>query len=482
MKTIVLFAFLAFSLNGFAQTKPVLNHFQTHAVKVLPDLPGVNHEPAGKSPGILTARDLAKELRNRSGGDVSLNDSIYQWHWDVNTNDWQLNSKVTDIYYNADNYPTNYTYQDWTGASWENSSQTNLVYDASNYLTADIEKEWTGTAWKNSDQVLYTYDANHNQTSEVYQVWSGTAWVNEEQVIYTYNADGNVLTELDQEWNGTGWDNIQLITYTYDANKNQINYLNQSFNDIDLTWVNESQIIYGYDGNDKLSTYTYQTWDGVYWNNLSLVTYTYAGNNLSTILSQYWNTIDWANSSLSTYTYNASNSLTYVFTQSWNVTNWDNAARTYYTYNADNLNVKTLSENWNGTTWLRTSLSFFTYDENHFVQSSSNRYYYFDPDVVSQGDSTFNFFRVASAVKDFATDDSSISVFPNPGSGKFTISSEKSLGVLSVYNLLGERIYANDKLNAQSSAEVDLTMFGTGMYVITMTDGAKMYNRKVIIQ
>ena len=46
-----------------------------------------------------------------------------------------------------------------------------------------------------------------------------------------------------------------------------------------------------------------------------------------------------------------------------------------------------------------------------------------------------------------------ITVYPNPSSGKFTISSNNIISSIEIYNLLGEQIYSDFTNNRQTSKE-----------------------------
>jgi hypothetical protein len=74
-----------------------------------------------------------------------------------------------------------------------------------------------------------------------------------------------------------------------------------------------------------------------------------------------------------------------------------------------------------------------------------------------------------------------ISVYPNPSTGKFTLSSDNNLSGIEVFNMSGKRIYS-DFILAKASKEVDLSKYPKGIYFIKVYKGTKSYNRKVVIQ
>jgi hypothetical protein len=76
----------------------------------------------------------------------------------------------------------------------------------------------------------------------------------------------------------------------------------------------------------------------------------------------------------------------------------------------------------------------------------------------------------------------SISVFPNPSSGKFTIQMENAKGknadsMIEIYNVFGEKVFRQ-----QISKNIDVSYSPKGIYFIKIYDGVKIYTRKVVIQ
>jgi hypothetical protein len=80
---------------------------------------------------------------------------------------------------------------------------------------------------------------------------------------------------------------------------------------------------------------------------------------------------------------------------------------------------------------------------------------------------------------------SSVSVFPNPSSGKFTVNTgsaklDKNCQ-LEIYSLQGELMGSSTILTA-SISEFDLSSYAKGMYYVKITSGAEVWNVKVITQ
>ncbi len=73
-----------------------------------------------------------------------------------------------------------------------------------------------------------------------------------------------------------------------------------------------------------------------------------------------------------------------------------------------------------------------------------------------------------------------ISAYPNPTSGRLTIQSEGDVRSIDVYSITGAKVYSRP--NGQTSNEVDLSDFQSGVYVLVVNDGVKRHTIKVIKQ
>ena len=75
----------------------------------------------------------------------------------------------------------------------------------------------------------------------------------------------------------------------------------------------------------------------------------------------------------------------------------------------------------------------------------------------------------------------SVSVYPNPTSGHFTVNfaKEQGTGTVEIYNMLGERVYATTHL-LQTTDEIDISSQPAGVYFLTVNDGTRAYCTKVV--
>ncbi|MCW3082875.1 MAG: hypothetical protein JWP12_241 [Bacteroidetes bacterium] len=84
------------------------------------------------------------------------------------------------------------------------------------------------------------------------------------------------------------------------------------------------------------------------------------------------------------------------------------------------------------------------------------------------------------------TVDNGFTVYPNPGNGKFNVALKDELAAanyqITVYNVLGERVYSVTKSNRQPVIELDLSAVLKGIYFVTADDGKTVHTEKIIIQ
>ena len=73
-----------------------------------------------------------------------------------------------------------------------------------------------------------------------------------------------------------------------------------------------------------------------------------------------------------------------------------------------------------------------------------------------------------------------VSVYPNPSNGIINISSKSANNNVEVYDVTGKRIYST-KTNSTLST-IDLSSYGKGVFVVKISDGKTVTNKKVIIK
>lgn len=73
-----------------------------------------------------------------------------------------------------------------------------------------------------------------------------------------------------------------------------------------------------------------------------------------------------------------------------------------------------------------------------------------------------------------------ISVYPNPSSGKFNISVDGNEGRADIYDSLGRKVTSIESL--VDAAEVDLSGYGKGVYLVVFDIDGKLVEKKVVIE
>ena len=77
----------------------------------------------------------------------------------------------------------------------------------------------------------------------------------------------------------------------------------------------------------------------------------------------------------------------------------------------------------------------------------------------------------------------SISVFPNPTTGKIQIQvSGLNVQSLEIFNSTGEKVYSTSNFQQQKLNETDLSTFNKGIYFMEIYDGENFYSEKIVVQ
>jgi hypothetical protein len=79
-----------------------------------------------------------------------------------------------------------------------------------------------------------------------------------------------------------------------------------------------------------------------------------------------------------------------------------------------------------------------------------------------------------------------VAIFPNPGTGKFTIDIQsrnvlKQEGVIEIYTAMGEKVYSM-RFNQQLSHEIDLSNATKGVYFVRVSTGDAVVSEKIVVQ
>ncbi|MET0760211.1 MAG: T9SS type A sorting domain-containing protein [Flavobacterium sp.] len=172
-------------------------------------------------------------------------------------------------------------------------------------------------------------------------------------LLFSLNSSGqNINSILTETWTNQAWENFTLTTNTYTGN-NLTNSVNQNWNTFSNSWQNVYQSNHTYDSNGNVSQSIFQSWGNV---------------------SNIWN-----NSSRFTFTYNASDRVLTTVIEIWDAGNWENTSKITNTYDDNNYLVTTLRQNWNvvlnSGSWRNLKYTIFTNNPNGTVNQQISQFW-----------------------------------------------------------------------------------------------------------
>ena len=87
-----------------------------------------------------------------------------------------------------------------------------------------------------------------------------------------------------------------------------------------------------------------------------------------------------------------------------------------------------------------------------------------------------------AGIKDIKVAEGGIRVHPNPTTVRLILclSGPPETGAQEVYNKLGAKVYTTTNRQLQSVSEIDISAQPAGVYFVTVQDGNKVYEGKVV--
>ena len=115
------------------------------------------------------------------------------------------------------------------------------------------------------------------------------------------------------------------------------------------------------------------------------------------------------------------------------------------------------------------------------IQNTANIYFDYNAPIVTN--TTINEYTQTASVKEIQTN-ASISVYPNPGNGKYYVKLPDGMNFselsLEVYNLLGELVISKKPQN--SLTQIDLSQQPNGIYIVRVNGSKQSLNQRIIKQ
>lgn len=217
----------------------------------------------------------------------------------------------------------------WDGMTGEWVLKNSVKYD---YTFGEGETQVVTTSDFNtgvpSKRVIYQYTSEKILLEALYQDWRDGVWADNRRDIWVQNSEGLNIETIIQYYLGGEWKNITRYTdYQYEGNRLS-RYTFQSWNGTD--WVNSFHDSWHYDENGQLILRTQIRLDGTPVNRF---TYDLDDNNLREMMTIFsWNGNDWAGFTRRIYEYNRCGSASAVNYQDYKNGEWINTMRHEYVY------------------------------------------------------------------------------------------------------------------------------------------------------
>ncbi len=188
-----------------------------------------------------------------------------------------------------------------------------------------------------------------------------------------------------------------------------------------------------------------------------------ANNYCTSWTKQSWNGSAWVTAFKGTDTYDFNNNWTSESSLEWNGSAWVNNYLITNTYDANNDLTSYLSQNWNGVKWVNNSLFTFTYDANYLQQSYVGRSWSITGDTITDGDSTYYYFKAVQGINEFEAQQESVLVYPNPTVDNLTIESSQC-AVIEITNIQGQLL--KTLTTTGNKTNVDVSALPSGVYIV----------------
>lgn len=367
-----------------------------------------------------------------------------------------------------------------------------LHLQSQNKIESSVEESYNSGVWELNAGTNYQYDANNNLLSETNYYYDTNAWSPFYKSIYTYNAANKAVTQTGQNWNDVtnAFENSYKTTYTYNGTGKLITIIDQEW--MGGAWVNAYKSDITYNGN-LFATVTSSTWNGSQYINDFRSTPTYTGTNLTQWMEETWEDMQWNNSYRTVLTYNAANKITAVRYDSWTGTDWEENDNTNFILDA-NGNRTSAIYSYLGVI---SSKEDFTYDAaaqmSSFGHPSKDKtgvdYVFQNFPYVNKILSALNYsydistssydleYRISYNYQAQLVLDSpsfeikNIKLYPNPANASFELSGLTQAEKVSIYNVLGNKVFEG---TIDTNQKVDVRNLTSGLYFLNFENGTSL--------
>jgi len=380
-----------------------------------------------------------------------------------------------------------------TNNAWDYEWRGMYDYYENGFRKTEVVSKWQDNNWSENNQVFFDY-SNGNLIEQLFYQWEDydEIWIPKSRTLYSYSNFNKITQKLDFNWlqSQNKWVNDTLMTYEYDSVLNLIETNMQVWSGFFDTWENNSQTLYSYiSGNNVEQIFSIWDFDYLIWDiqrlthfdydtanqviektiqlkssfdrnllNNSKIEYSYFADG-KIKEEVYWDWIeiqnDWFENDKVSYKYDDNSKLTMkaVFYYDWDYLIWMNRYQTIYEYNSSSQLIKATYYYWNYGRWNQL------YCYNYYY-SGYNAVSYIEPLLTMQ-------------------------IFPNPANEVLQIQLSKPwYGEVKVQisDLSGREVYANLYHTHESSIEIRLHDFTSGIYLVNLLLGNNVFAKKIFIQ
>jgi hypothetical protein len=237
------------------------------------------------------------------------------------------------------------------------SSSQVYTYNANNQhiKTENFQFDMASGAQQFMDQITYTYDGNGRVIEQVFSSVMNGVLIPNVKTLISYNASGDILSFTNLWYDGaaaTYW-NSQKTDYVRDANGNVLQEL--FFNWQNSAWTMSGKNRYMYNVNNLAisATMTSTIDNGLTFDSLSKVVYTYNANNQPIEELFYnWQNTSWVELNKTSYAYDGAGNVNLViYYNPQGMNNWVENFKEELTHNVAGDYVQYISYTKNGNNW-----------------------------------------------------------------------------------------------------------------------------------
>lgn len=328
--------------------------------------------------------------------------------------------------------------------------------------------------WVQNTTETYTYNNGGNKETSII----GTSFPsgnNQYRHIKTYDVNNNIISDLKQTWNISmvQWEDASRDTYTYYSGTSNIKDITTYSFDVEY---NTFKVLYEYSGTD-ITKITFQDGSSGTLVNFQKYEYTYNLSGQPATEDDFeWNTSTnmWELDERGTATYTSG--LRELITEQLNGSNWELFERylTYYTISIEKDNEH-IQQYRSGSNWVNSDRETSTYDANDnkteyifysWISSAWEPYYKEEMNYSMAVPLSTNLFKSED-----------IKVYPNPATDFVTISTQKHIDKIELYNVLGYKI-----LETKDTKIINVQSLNAGVYLLKTLSNTTSVTKRIVVE